>query len=93
MADLPMTFDQFATIGSAVGASYSAIAVLGWWLSGRFRRVEDEARKEAEKVAIKADEAIQRHELVDQRRHDENLANFQKIFVSLARNGLNGDRH
>lgn len=93
MPEVGMTIDQLVTVGGAVGASYSAIAVLGWWLSGRFRRVEEEARKEAERVALKADEAIQRHEIIDQQRHEENLRNFQKIFVSLARNGLNGDRY
>ena len=73
--------------------SPAGIGGLAWWLSGRFRKAEVNAREHADKVADKAQEAIDKHEEIDERRHGENLKNFQKIFVALARSGLNGDHH
>ena len=75
----------------------AAVACLGWWLSGRFRSVEENSRKQAELVAEKAAETIDRHELVDQRRHRENQEAIKEtsdsvsdIKLILARNGING---
>jgi hypothetical protein len=66
----------FAT---AAASSWAAVGTLGWWLSGRFRAVEKATQ-----------ETIEKHEQIDQRRHDENLGNFNDIRVILARNGING---
>ena len=65
--------------------SPAAVWCLGWWLSGKFRAVEKAAQATAETVAAKAQAAIDSHELVDRTRHDENLRNFQRIFMTLAR--------
>ena len=71
-------------------AAPGSVGILGWWLSGRFRRTETLAREAAEKVEEKTEEAIQRHEMVDQGRHEENIKNFGEIRIILARSGLNG---
>ena len=63
------------------------------------RTAEERSRVGAEAVAVKAAEALDRHEADDQRRHEENLGNFkevsrenQEILVRLARAGINGER-
>jgi hypothetical protein len=54
----------------------------------------------AKLVADKAEAALDKHEEMDQRRHEENLGNFEKgrdvmqeILVRLARAGINGKPH
>ena len=81
MIVMEITYIQVLTIAASLGGSFSAVASLGWWLSGQFRQVEK-----------KTEETIGRHEVVDQNRHEQNLAEFQKIYVALARVGANGDR-
>jgi hypothetical protein len=58
--------------------------MLGWWLSGQFRRVEKSAQ-----------DALDRHEEKDQAREVASLRNFGRIYVALAQRGypivLNGD--
>jgi hypothetical protein len=65
---------------TAAASSWAAVGTLGWWLSGRFRAVEKSTA-----------DTIAKHEVIDQNRHDENLRNFQRIFVKLARHGINGN--
>ena len=60
----------------AVFGSVASVAGLGWWLSGRFRSVENSQR-----------EMLATHEREDQRRHEENLERFKKNAVALARLG------
>lgn len=74
-----------------------AVAVLGWWLAGKFRKVEENARSYAEAIGDKAEAAIDRHEAIDQSRHEENLKNLKEINgtinslqVRMARAGING---
>jgi len=43
-------------------------AVLGWWLSARFRASE-----------IRLENMLDRHEVRDQQRHEENVVRFTKI--------------
>ena len=74
-----MNNDFVIALIAAAGSSWGAVGTLGWWLSGRFRAVE---RTTAETIA--------KHELIDQRRHEENLENFSDIRISLARHGING---
>ena len=52
------------------------IGGLGWWLSGRFRRIE-----------VSNATMLDTHETKDQERHEENLERFSKISVALARLG------
>ena len=84
------------------------VAGLGWWLHGVIRNTEDKARLAAESVAVvakrgiesvaaKAEAQLDKHEAEDQRRHEENLGNFDKardlmqdILIRLARAGING---
>ncbi len=74
----------------AIGGPFAAVAGLGWWLSGRFRKIET-----AQRMQLAA------HELKDQERHDENIDRFRSIevdgaeryrliSVSLAKLGANG---
>lgn len=67
-----------------------AVAGLGWWLSGRFRKVEEAGNERLTKITDAFRSAIQDHERVDQKRHEENLGRFANIRVMLARAGLNG---
>jgi hypothetical protein len=55
-------------------SSYAAVATLGWWLSGRFRSVEEHNQA-----------TMKNHEILDQTRHEENLNRFSDINVKLAR--------
>ena len=59
---------------TAVLTSVASVAGLGWWLSGRFRSVEN-----VQRVMLAA------HEKEDQRRHEENLERFRLVSVELAR--------
>jgi hypothetical protein len=72
-------------------AAPGSVGLLGWWLSGRFRKTEEIARVAADKVEAKTEAMIEKHEIVDQGRHEENLKNFYDIKVRLARAGINGD--
>jgi hypothetical protein len=67
---------------SAAASSWGAVGSLGWWLSGRFRAVE-----------LATARTIAQHEQIDQSRHEENLENFSRIRIILARNGINGNGH
>ena len=87
------------------------VAGLGWWLHGVIRNTEEKARIAAENVAVvarqgiesvaaKAEAQLDKHEAEDQRRHEENLGNFEKgrdvmqeILVRMARAGINGGAH
>ena len=62
---------------TAVASSGTAALGLGWWLSGRFRKVE-----------IKTEETIAKHELVDERRHMQNIEALEKIRLALAKAGM-----
>ena len=72
-----MNSEVIIALIAAAGSSWGAVGTLGWWLSGRFRAVE---------YATAA--TIEKHEQIDQQRHEENLENFAKIRVSLARRGI-----
>jgi hypothetical protein len=63
-------------IVTAVAASTSSAAGLGWWLSGRFRKTENFHR-----------ELLSSHEKEDASRHEDNLERFRLISVALARLG------
>jgi len=77
-----MNTELTLTAVAAVLASFSSVASLGWWLSGQFRKVE-----------MKTEETINKHEKVDQQRHDENLRNFQRIYMAMSRARLfNGEQ-
>ncbi len=64
------------TIIIGVTGSAASVASLGWWLSARFRAVENACR-----------EMLEEHEQKDQERHEENLKRFAQISVALARLG------
>jgi hypothetical protein len=99
----PVAIDPIRLFFDAGGPA--AVGALGWWLSGKFRKADDNARVIAETVAVRAQQAIDRHEKIDQDRHVENLSNFheandtfkevnetlQAIEVRLARAGINGN--
>ncbi len=60
----------------ALFTSVASVAGLGWWLSGRFRKIETSNAA-----------ALTTHDEEDQRRHEENLERFRLISVALARLG------
>jgi hypothetical protein len=72
---MPPTSDPFIGYLLFAGAP-GAIAFLGWWLSGRFRALEQTQAK-----------ALILHEQDDQRRHEQNLGKFSEINERLARIG------
>lgn len=76
-ATMALQDDQVITILAAVAGSWSAMGTLGWWLSGQFRRVEEKASK-----------ALAVHEKLDNDRHEQNLINFGRVYVALARKGF-----
>lgn len=67
---------QILTAAATVVSCAGAVAGLGWWLSGRFRKVESGQRT-----------ILAAHETKDQERHEENLERFRLISVALARLG------
>ena len=72
-----MAEDPMLTLLIAVGGSWPAIATLGWWLSGQFRKTDEKAAK-----------ALAAHERLDQDRHDATMQNFGRVHVALARKGF-----
>lgn len=71
-------------------AAPGSVGLLGWWLSGQFRKTEERADAKvdavakialdaAEKVAEIAKDAIHDHELIDQGRHAENKQSLKEI--------------
>ena len=68
--------EQGLTILSMVASSFGAVGSLGWWLSGRFRAVEQ-----------KTADTIDQHEHVDNRRHEENLARFSELKIEITKLG------
>lgn len=70
-----------ATLGS--GAIIALVTAYFKWQSHRFHALEDLARR----VETTTHQWLDTHELMDQKRHEENLYRFEKISVSLARLG------
>lgn len=69
------------------------LAAFGWWLSGRFRSIEERQREQIERLAKEGREHLDMHEEKDNDRHEENLERFRTISVSLAKLGAsNGGR-
>jgi hypothetical protein len=73
---MAMEGDQVLAVIVGIGGSWSAVGVLGWWLSGQFRQTEEKARA-----------ALADHEALDNRRHEDTLMNFGRVYVALARKG------
>lgn len=98
MSGDPTVFLEWAT---RVGGPVAGAMGLGWWLSGRFRNLEIAAntrfrelekagQDRLEKIVEAFRVSISSHEALDQMRHEQNLAKFTDISVTLARAGLNG---
>jgi len=71
------TLTLVLTIGGAAASVIAAAASLSWWLAAKFAEV----RKMFYKV-------LDAHEVLDQRRHEENLSRFERIHVALAQLGF-----
>lgn len=69
--------DQVLAVIVGIGGSWSAVGILGWWLSGQFRKVEQTAAA-----------ALASHEKLDNERHEQSLMNFGRVYVALARKGF-----
>jgi hypothetical protein len=69
-------YDNIITAATGIVGSGASVFGLGWWLSGKFRAVEEAARNQ-----------LSSHEARDQERHEENLERFSKISVALAGRG------
>lgn len=61
---------------STAVSSLTGMFGLGWWLSGKFRAVENTNRQ-----------LLAAHEAKDQERHEENLGRFAEINVTIAEMG------
>jgi hypothetical protein len=59
-----------------------AVFTLGWWLKGQFSLIRRELH-----------ESLDKHELLDQTRHLENLNRFTRLEVGQARLGLMNGYH
>ena len=64
---------------TAIAGSIASAAGLGFWLSGKFQDIKDDSRLRMEI-----------HEAKDDRRHEDNIAKFNEIEVTLARFGERG---
>jgi hypothetical protein len=77
--------EALAAVAVVFGSSLSSAAMLGFWMSRQF----SSAKKE---LYVKIDE----HEREDQRRHEDNLGEFRRIYIGLTqlgwRNGLTDNR-
>ncbi len=83
-----------ATMGGAIMQFAVPLGVFGWWLSGRFRNIEERQREQIERLAKEGREHLDKHEEKDGERHEDNLERFRTISVSLARLGAsNGSGH
>ena len=82
-----MPTELWLAFATAAASSFAAVGCLGWWLSTQFRNVELKAAQVAEQLALKAEETMERHEIIDQRRHEEARDNTQKIFIALTQLG------
>lgn len=72
-------FEHFPAAVTAITALLSvtgSVFGLGWWLSGRFSRIEVAYRN-----------SLDEHEAKDQSRHEQNLERFQRINVMVAQLG------
>jgi hypothetical protein len=69
-----MPIDTAVGLFVAASSTIASVATLAWWLAGRFARVEQISS-----------EMLDRHELLDQRRHEENLGKFEQLNVRLTR--------
>lgn len=90
----PMDVISMVTsMGSAVMQFAIPLAAFGWWLSGRFRAIEDRQRDQIDRLAKEGREHLDAHEEKDGERHEDNLERFRTISVSLAKLGAsNGGR-
>lgn len=71
----------------AVAGPVGSVFVLGWWLSGRFRRQELAQRDRMDELADAQRKQLATHEDRDQERHEENLERFRTLSVSVAQLG------
>jgi hypothetical protein len=65
--------DKLIEYGVQAGGP-AAVACLGWWLSGKFQDVKDDARKN-----------LTEHEIKDQCRHEENIQRFTRLETKVER--------
>lgn len=70
--------DTITTI-IAIGGPCGAVFTLGWWLSGRFRQVEEIQRIRTEELAEAHARQLAAHEAKDQQRHAENVERLEKL--------------
>lgn len=77
MQDMAIDGNTITTL-IAIGGPVGAVFGLGWWLSGRFRKIENIQRTKVEELAEIQRRQLQAHEDRDQERHEENLDRFQK---------------
>lgn len=63
----------------AIAGPLASVAGLGWWLSGRFRKIETATSARIEKLAEISRSQLQSHEERDQERHQENIDRFETM--------------
>lgn len=80
-------------MGGAVMQFAIPLAAFGWWLSGRFRSIEERQREQIDRLASEGRKHLDDHEDKDQERHEDNLERFRTISVSLAKLGASNGGH
>lgn len=81
------------TLVERIAPAFLAVATLGWWLSGKFRAVEEKTNTRVEKLENIQRVSMDAHEIKDQLRHDQNLTRFERISVALAKLGSDNGTH
>lgn len=74
-------------IGSCMTISFGILTLYFRWLTGSFKRLNESVSLLSQTIS----KWLEDHEDLDQARHEQNLARFEKISVSLARLGANGN--
>lgn len=80
----------------AVCAVFCSTWVLGWYLRGKFSDVKDAGEKRWQVLKEALDRKYDEHEVRDQKRHEDNLGEFRKVYIALTqlgwRNGIGGPK-
>lgn len=82
-----MNLQLAGVIVSVAAVVVIAIWALGWWLRGQFQQVKDASDARWMTVKDALDEKYDLHERQDQKRHEDNLKQFGRIYVALAQLG------
>lgn len=87
-----ITVEMALTMATAVASAIGGAATLAWWLSRQFSETRKGFYEALEKHRDTFSDKVDKHEQLDQDRHEENLGRFGSIQVALAKLGYEADR-